>query len=158
MWPARRSPAMLLVALAISLLGALVGAEVSAAKIPRIAVLGFGSPPSASAPRPFVEAFRHGLHERGWVEGDNIAIEWRWTEGGPDQFATLLAEVIGLQVEVIIVPGGQTAQQAKQATTTIPIVMVGTADPVASGFVASLAQLGGNITGVSTGFPGENVK
>jgi putative ABC transport system substrate-binding protein len=140
----------LLITFALGLLMALVGAEVPAAKIRRIAVLGYGPPPSASAPQPFVEAFRHGLHERGWVEGDNIAIEWRWTEGGLDQFATLLTEVIGLQVEVIVVPQATTAQLAKQATTTIPVIVVAGANFVEQGLVASLARPGGNITGFSS--------
>jgi putative tryptophan/tyrosine transport system substrate-binding protein len=140
----------LLVTLALGFLGALVGAWAPApAKIPRIAVLGFGPPPSASAPPPFAEAFRHGLHERGWVEGDNIAIEWRRTEGGLDQFATLLAEVIGLQVEVIVVPQATTAELAQQATTTIPIVVVAAGNLVEQGLVASVARPGGNITGFS---------
>src|ERR1700752_4598231 len=146
--PMMRRTIALLITLALGFLVALVGAEApSLAKIPRIAVLGFGPPPSASAPQPSVEAFRHGLHERGWVEGDNIAIEWRWTEGGLDQFATLLAEVIGLQVEVIVVPQATIAQLAKQATTTIPIVVVAAGNFVEQGLVASLARPGGNITG-----------
>lgn len=113
----------------------------------RIAFLGLGPPPSAAEPRPMVEEFRHALRERGWIEGDNLAIEWRWTVGGLDQFATLVAEVIQLQVEVIVVPHAATAGIAKQATTTIPIVVVsaGTLD----GLVASLARPGGNVTGVS---------
>jgi putative ABC transport system substrate-binding protein len=139
----------LLMTFALGLLMALVGAEVPAAKIRRIAVLGWGPPPSEAAPLPFVEAFRHGLHERGWVEGDNIAIEWRWTEGGLDQFATLVAEVLGLQVEVIVVPQATTARVAQQATTTIPIV-VAAANFVEQGLVASLARPGGNITGFSS--------
>src|SRR5215510_15080584 len=128
----RRTMALLMT-FALGLLMALVGAEVPAAKIRRIAVLGWGPPPSDAAPLPFVEAFRHGLHERGWVEGDNIAIEWRWTEGGLDQFATLVAEVLGLQVEVIVVPQATTARVAQQATTTIPIVVVAAANFVEQG-------------------------
>jgi putative ABC transport system substrate-binding protein len=141
----------LLLTLALGLLVAPLAAEAPAlAKIPRIAVLEWGPPPSASAPQPFVEEFRHGLRERGWVEGHNVAIEWRWTEGGLDQFATLLTEVIGLQVEVIVVPQATTAQLAKQATTTIPIVVVAGANFVEQGLVASLARPGGNITGFSS--------
>ena len=72
-----------------------------------------------------LDAFRHGLRERGWVEGHTIAIEWRWAEGSLERFATLVAEVIRLPVEVLVVPNAQTARIAKQATSTIPIVVVG---------------------------------
>jgi putative tryptophan/tyrosine transport system substrate-binding protein len=151
MWPARRFPAMLLVTLALSLLMAPAGAApLAPAKIRRIAVLGYGSPPSASAPTPFAEAFRHELQERGWVEGDNIAIEWRQTEGGPDQFATLADEVVQLKVDVIVVPNATTARVVQRVTATIPIVVVGAANFVEQGLVASLARPGGNITGLST--------
>ena len=102
----------------------LVATAQQPAQVRRIAFLGFGSPPSATEPRPLVEEFRHALRERGWLEGDNLAIEWRWTAGGLDQFATLVAEVIGLPVEVIVVPHQATARIATQATSTIPIVVV----------------------------------
>ena len=118
-------------------------------QVRRIAFLGFGSPPSAAEPRPVVEEFRHALRERGWIEGDNLAIEWRWTAGGLDQFATLVAEVLRLQVEVIVVPYATAAGIAKQATSTIPIVVLG-GGLAESGLVASLARPGGNVTGVSS--------
>jgi len=124
----------------------------------RIAVLGFGPPPSAAAPHPFAEAFRHALHARGWVEGHNLAIEWRWTEGNLDQFATLVAEVIRLPVEVLVVPNTATAWVAKEATSTISIVVVGGGAMLESGLVASLARPGGNVTGVATLGPEINPK
>src|SRR5215831_14574473 len=101
-------------------------------QVRRIACLGFGPPPSAAAPNPFVEAFRQALHAHGWVEGYNLTIEWRWTEGTLDQFATLVAEVIRLPVEVLVVPNTTTAWIAKKATNTIPIVVVGGGDMLGS--------------------------
>lgn len=113
------------VTLVLGMLVAVLAAALPRATAARIALLGFGPPPSATAPQPFAEAFQHGLRDRGWVEGHNLAIEWRWTEGDLDQFATLVAEVIRLQVEVIVVPNATTAWIAKKATSTIPIVVVG---------------------------------
>jgi putative ABC transport system substrate-binding protein len=95
----------LLVVLTVLILP-LVAAAQQAAPVRRIAFLWFGPPPSAAAPNPLVEAFRHALQARGWTEGHNLAIEWRWAEEGLDQFATLVAEVIGLSVEVLVVPNG----------------------------------------------------
>jgi putative ABC transport system substrate-binding protein len=115
--------------------------------VPRIAVLNLNFPPSASEPTPFRDAFRHGLRERGWVEGHTIAIEWRWAEGSLDRFALLVAELIRLPVEMLVVPNTQTARIATEVTTTIPIVVV-------SGgglhqLVGSLARPRGNVTGLS---------
>ena len=118
-------------------------------QVRRIAFLGFG-PPSAAAPDPFVEAFRQALHAHRWTEGHNLAIEWRWAEGSLDHFATLVTEVIGLQVEVIVVPNGTMAGIAKQATSTIPIVVVsGGSYASRSDLIASLARPGGNVTGLA---------
>src|SRR5262249_39187529 len=83
-----------------------------------------------------------------WVEGRTIAIEWRWAEGSLDRFASLVAEVIRLPVEVIVVPSATTASIAKRATTTIPIVAVTGGSLLEMGLIASLARPGGNITGV----------
>jgi putative tryptophan/tyrosine transport system substrate-binding protein len=140
----------LLVVLTVLLVLPLLAVAQRPEQVRRIAFLGFGPPPSAAAPDPFVEAFRQALLARGWTEGHNLAIEWRWAEGALDHFATLVAEVIGLRVEVIVVPNAATAQIAKKATTTIPIVVVGAGNLVESGLAASLAQPGGNITGVTT--------
>jgi putative tryptophan/tyrosine transport system substrate-binding protein len=120
------------------------------AQVRRIAILGFGSPSSAPAPQPWVEEFQHEMRQRGWIEGANLAILSRWTEGGRDQFATLVAEVLGLQVEVIVVPNAMTAQIAKQATSTIPIIVTGGG---LSAVVPSLARSVDNVTGISTSGP-----
>jgi putative tryptophan/tyrosine transport system substrate-binding protein len=119
-------------------------------QVRRIAFLGFGPPPSAAEPRPFAEAFRHALHARGWVEGHNLAVEWRWTEGGRNQFAALVAEVIRLQVEIIVVPTSTAAEIAHEATSTIPVVVVGGGNLATHPLIGSLARPGGNVTGVST--------
>ena len=113
----------LLVVLTVFVLPLLATAQ-QPVQVRQIAFLGFGPPPSATAPHPFAEAFRHALHAHGWMEGHNLAVEWRWTEGNLDQFATLVAEVIRLQVEVIVVPNATTAGIARRATSTIPIVVV----------------------------------
>jgi len=116
-----------------------------ATKIPRIGFLG-GSP-SGSATR--IEAFRQGLRELGYVEGKNIIIEWRYSEGQPDRDRAHAAELVRLKVDVIVTGGSTTTRAAKEATATIPIVMSQDPDPVGNGFVASLARPGGNITGLS---------
>jgi ABC-type uncharacterized transport system substrate-binding protein len=114
------------------------------AKIPRIGYLGSVS----SSPR--IATFRQGLRELGYVEGKNIIIEWRHHEGKVDRLPTLAAELARLKVDIIITAGAPAARAAKEATSTIPIVMTQIGDPVGSGFVTSLARPGGNITGLST--------
>ena len=115
--------------------------------IPRIGFL-ITSSPSVIAPR--MDAFRQGLRELGYVEGKNIVIERRHAEGKLDRLPTLAAELVRLNVDVIITSGPTATRPAKGATSTIPIVMTFDDDPVGSGFVASLARPGGNITGLST--------
>jgi putative ABC transport system substrate-binding protein len=135
--------------LALGILAVPLAAEAQqAAKISRI---GFLSPSSPSDPRTqrFREAFRQGLRELGWVEGQNIAIEYRWAEERTERLADLASELVGLKVDVIVAATTPAIQPAKQATGTIPIVMAIAVDPVATGFVASLARPGGNITGLS---------
>jgi putative ABC transport system substrate-binding protein len=100
--------------------------------------------------RPFAEAFRHELRALGWVEGQNILIESRSAEGKPERLPALAAELVQRQVDVLVTFPLLAAQAAKQATTTIPIVMINAADPVGTGLVASLARPGGNITGLSS--------
>ena len=123
----------------------------SLAPVPRIGVLRFAGGNSESA--PFVEAIRQGLRELGYVEGKNIAIEWRFAEGRRDRVATFARELVRLRVALIVTSGTPAAEAAKAATRSIPIVLAGVADAVGSGFVASLAQPGGNITGLSLNFP-----
>ena len=116
-------------------------------KIPRIGYLGAASL-SANAAR--IEAFRQGLRELGYVEGKNIVIEWRYAEGKLDRLPALAAELVRLKVDIIVTAGATPTRAAKEATSTIPIVMTQDTDPVVNGFVASLARPGGNITGLST--------
>ncbi len=114
-------------------------------KIPRIGFLGDISTQSSR-----LKAFRQGLRELGYVEGKNIIIEWRHHEGKVDRLPALAAELVRLKVDIIVTAGAPAARAAKEATVTIPIVMTQVGDPVGSGFVASLARPGGNITGLST--------
>src|SRR5262249_54346297 len=105
---------------------------------------------SASALAARVEAFRQGLREVGYLEGKNIIIEWRSAEGKLGRLPALAAELVHLKVDVIVTTGPAPTRPAKEATSTIPIVMAFDNDPVGNGFVASLARPGGNITGLST--------
>jgi putative ABC transport system substrate-binding protein len=114
-------------------------------KVPRIGYLGSTS---SSANETRNQAFRKGLVELGYTEGKNIAIEYRWAEGRLERLPDLAAELVLLKVDVIVAGGLPAARAAKQATTTIPIVMTG-GDPVRAGIVASLARPGGNVTGLS---------
>ena len=133
--------------LVLSLLAAPIAAEAQAsAKVPRIGYLGATS---SSAGARFLEAFRQGLRELGYIEGQTIFIDYRWAEGRPDRFPALAAELIQLRVEVIVTVSNVAVTAAQQATRTIPIVAASMSDPVASGFVASLGRPGGNITGFS---------
>jgi ABC-type uncharacterized transport system substrate-binding protein len=116
------------------------------AKIPRIGYLVIG-PLSAVADR--IEAFRQGLQELGYVEGKNLVIEQRSADGKPDRMPALAAELVQLKVDVIVSAGSGATRAAKAATVTIPIIMTQDDDPVVTGFVASLARPGGNITGLS---------
>jgi putative ABC transport system substrate-binding protein len=95
------------------------------------------------------EAFRQGLRALGYIEGQNLVIEFRYAEGKAERLPDLAAELVRLQVEVIVAGGAPAIRAAQNATRTIPIVMAGTSDPVAQGFIASLARPGGNITGSS---------
>jgi putative ABC transport system substrate-binding protein len=119
----------------------------SAGKIARIGVLVPDFPPSEAQPQP--SPLQQALRELGWVEGKNIVFESRFAEGDLDRLRDLAAELVRLQADIIAASGAIAIRAAQQATSTIPIVMMGTADPVRAGFVASLARPGGNITGVS---------
>jgi putative ABC transport system substrate-binding protein len=119
-----------------------------AKKVPRIGYLSNNDPATESAR---AEAIRQALRERGYIEGQNIAIEYRYAEGKRDRFPDLAAELVRLKVDIIVVAGGDPAvRAAKNATKTIPIVMTGGGvDPVVAGLVESLAQPGGNVTGIT---------
>ncbi len=135
----------LVIALVPSLLAAPLAAEAQQPpKVPQIGMLRAGLPPDA-----LVDAFRQGLRELGWIEGQNIAIVYRWAEGGEERLPDLAAELARSKVDVIVVAGRPATRAAKAATGTIPIVMAVSGDPVGDGVVASLARPGGNITGLS---------
>jgi putative tryptophan/tyrosine transport system substrate-binding protein len=132
--------------LATILLGTFSAQAQQPKKIPRVGYLSVDSSSSESAR---AEALRGGLRELGYVEGKNIVIEWRFADAKPDRLAALAAELVSLKVDVIITGGTGSTRAANEATSTIPIVMTQDLDPVRNGFVASLAQPGGNITGLS---------
>src|SRR6266581_3681584 len=117
------------------------------AKVTRI---GYLDAVSLSVNAARVEVFRQSLRKLGYVEGKNIFIEWRSADGKLDRLPALAAELVHLKVDIIVTGGRSATRAAKEATSTIPIVMTQETDPVANGFVASLAQPGGNITGLST--------
>jgi ABC-type uncharacterized transport system substrate-binding protein len=116
-------------------------------KIPRLGYL--ANVPLSNIPAR-TEAFRQGLRELGYVEGKNIVIEWRSAAGKLDRLPALATELVGLKVDIIVSAGAAVTRAAKEATSTIPIVMTNEGDPVGTGFVASLARPSGNITGLST--------
>jgi ABC-type uncharacterized transport system substrate-binding protein len=117
-------------------------------KVPRVGYLNPGSLSDPTSQRR-LEAFRQGLRDLGYVEGQNIAIESRWAEGKYDRYPALAADLVRLKVDVIVAQGGAATQAVQQATRTIPIVMSIVLDPVGSGLVPSLARPGGNVTGTS---------
>ena len=122
--------------------------QAQAQQLPKIPRIGFIAAASQEAV-PNVEPFRAGLRELGYVEGKNILVEYRYAEGMEDRLPGLVAELVQLRVDVLIIPPLRAIRAAQQATKTIPIVMVTTADPVATGLIDSLARPGGNITGVT---------
>jgi putative tryptophan/tyrosine transport system substrate-binding protein len=125
----------------------LTGAAPSAGSRPTIGVLG-GSAPAVNPEA--LDAFRQGLHELGWREGQNCLLEYRWAEGHFDRLPALAVELVQLPVDVLVVLAGDPGVRAAQsATRTIPIVMAVSADPVGTGFITHLARPGGNITGLS---------
>src|SRR5215510_5933731 len=118
-----------------------------AKKIPRIGFLSVSGDPNT--PGPWVDAFRQGLRELDYTEGKNIVVEYRYIEGRLDRITSLVAELVQLRVDVLVLVALPSIRAAEQATKTIPIVMVATVDPVATGLVDSLAHPGGNITGLT---------
>jgi putative ABC transport system substrate-binding protein len=140
--------------LVTSMVGALaapLGAE--AQSVSRVYRIGFLIAASPSAVPTRIEAFRRGIHALGYVEGSNLIIELRSAEGRPDRLPALAAQLVSLNVDVIVTAGPMDTRAAKDATSAIPIVMTWDQDPVGSGFVASLARPGGNITGLSSVAP-----
>jgi putative tryptophan/tyrosine transport system substrate-binding protein len=124
------------------------GLAAPAGKVYRIGYLRAEAPPSSD-----IEAFRQGLREHGYVEGKNVVIEYRWADGNEQRLRSHVTELIGLEVDLLVTSAPEATRVAKEATTTLPIVMVLVADPVAFGFVPSLARPGGNVTGFAYQLP-----
>ncbi|MGH7798134.1 MAG: ABC transporter substrate-binding protein [Candidatus Binatia bacterium] len=143
------SPTLSALPFALSLVGVLLFAlclpaqAQQARKMPLIGYLDYGAAIDKD------EAFFQALRDLGWIEGRNIAVEYRWAEGGLDRLPVLAKELVGLKVDLIVTRAGTAILAAKSATTTIPIVMARAADAVENGYVASLARPGGNVTGMS---------
>ncbi len=133
--------------LALTLINVPCSTAQTGQKLPRVGVVAPLSPPPG--PSPDIEGFREGLRELGYVEGQNVIVDYRWAQGRPDQAVAHAIEFARSEVDVIVVPGQVTAAAAKATTTRIPIVMASASiDPVRAGLAASLARPGGNVTGL----------
>ena len=142
-----RRTMVLLITLAVSLVVAPLAAQAPrAGQVYRIGVL---ERTSMAVNAANFDAFRQGLREFGYIEGQNVVIDYRYTEGGDDRLADLATELVRLQVDLILTRGTPATLAAKQATGTIPVVMAASGDPLGTGLVASLARPGGNVTGLS---------
>jgi len=137
----------LVVVFALSLFAAADGA--GAQQVEKVWRVGYLAAGAGSENQTNLNAFRQGLRDLGYVDGQNIAIEYRWGEGKYQQLPKLVDELVKMNVDVIVAANAASAQAAKETTTKIPIVMIVLVDPVAAGVVASLARPGGNITGLS---------
>jgi ABC-type uncharacterized transport system substrate-binding protein len=127
-----------------------LAARAQQARLPTIGLLGAAAPLTQG---PRAAAFVQRLRELGWIENRTIAIEYRWAEGRSERYSEIAAEFVRLKVDVIVASGTPAVMMLKEATTAIPIVFVGLADPIGSGVVASLARPGGNVTGLSLQAP-----
>jgi putative ABC transport system substrate-binding protein len=116
-------------------------------KIPRIGFLGNST---AALEENLVGPFREGLRDLGYVEGKNIVVEYRWAEGNYDRFPALISELVAQKVDIIVTAGTPASLAVKKAAPSIPLVMIAVGDPIGTGLIASLAQPGGNITGLSS--------
>jgi ABC-type uncharacterized transport system substrate-binding protein len=144
-----KSKKVFCLALGAMLLALCPFAEAQPKKVPRIGYV--TSSRDANKPTPQDEAFRQELRDLGYIEGKNVLMEYRYLEGKPEVYPRVVAELVQLKVDVLVLIGSlPTIRAAKQATKTIPIVIVTTQDPVATGVIDSLARPGGNITGVTT--------
>ena len=126
-----------------------LGVPVNAQQPKKISRVGYLAAVSAAADAPRLEAFRQGLRELGYIEGQNILIEYRHEGGGFERLPELVAELVGQKPDVLVTVTTNAAQAAKKATTTIPIVFMGVTDPITAGLVESLARPGGNTTGIT---------
>ena len=133
--------------------GAAVAWPLASSAQSKIARIGFMGNSTAALEANLVDAFREGLREHGYEEGRNIAIEYRWADGKYERFPALVTELIAAKVDVIVTAGTPAALAMKNATTTVPLVMVAVGDPVGTGLVPSLARPGGNLTGLSSVAP-----
>ena len=138
---------ILSILLVIAVMG--MGAMAQAQQTGKIFRIGLLDGSTASGMAVLVDAFRQELSKLGWIEGKNIAFEYRFAEQKRERLPELAADLVRLNVDLIVTTGEPPALAAKKATTTIPIVMANAADPVGSGFIASLARPGGNVTGLS---------
>src|SRR6266545_6648773 len=136
----------------------LCGAVVDAQQTGKVARIGYLDNSTASGSTVLVKAFLQELNKLGWLEGKNFTIEYRFAEQKLDRLLELAADLVRLKVDLIVVSGGPTPLAAKEATSTIPIVMMNAVDPVGAGLIASLARPGGNITGNSGLTPELNTK
>ena len=136
----------ILVAVVLLALGVIAEAQ-QPKKVPRVGLLISASP---AVTAPYIEAFRQGLRDLGYIEGKNIVLEIRGGGAEPDRIAHLAAELVHLKVDIIVAGGGPALRAAMKATKTIPIVMRSATDPVEAGYIPSLARPGGNITGVTS--------
>jgi putative tryptophan/tyrosine transport system substrate-binding protein len=144
------------IAALLAILAAPLAAKSQPEKVHRIGFLGGAAPTPPYA--HLMEALRQRLHDLGYVEGKNLAIEYRWADGKYERLPSLAAELLRLKVEIIVTQGAPAAKAAKDATRTVPIVMVIAGEPVATGLVASIARPGGNITGSTFFFAELNAK
>ncbi len=140
-------------AFAVGVLLVAFAASAQAQQPKKTAHIGFLSSLAPAAVADRTDAFRQGLRELGYIEGKNVLIEWRYAEGQEDRLAKFAAELVRLNVDVIVTGGPAVNRYAKEATAKIPIVLAFDNDPVGNGFAASLARPGGNITGLSTHYP-----
>src|SRR5215510_355306 len=144
--------------LALSTMLFAICGSVEAQQTSKIFKIGYLDNSTAAGIAVFLEAFRQELSKLGWIEGKNITIEYRFAEQKLERLPELAADLVRLKVDLIVTSGGTTPVAAKKATSTIPIVMTTSVDPVGTGLVASLAQPGGNITGLSALTPELNTK
>ena len=138
------------IALALSAMLFALSLPAGAQQAGKISRIGFLDSSTASGMAVLVDAFRQELSKLGWIEGKNIAFEYRFSEQNSERLSELAAELVRLKVDLIVVTGGRVPLTAKKATSTIPIVMASGSDPVAAGLVASLARPGGNVTGLTS--------